>query len=251
MALINCPECNKEISDKVKTCPNCGYPFVVEDTIKQVKSIGLSELVQKKKKLITIIAGMILLIIVSGTIYYQQTIKPKQMYGSAIELLEKGKYEDANKILSQITDYKDVKTIQKQIKYESIAYICITDLKNHLKNPDSLQVYDIEFYQEEVREYNKNLVKPNPNCVIKYSAENGFGGNTTGYALFASEDHTLFGTCDTLDKYEIDEDEYMDLMTCIAINTIMESLTKVGEVDLNRIKMVIKNETYSTIKIIE
>ena len=25
MALINCPECGKEISDTVKTCPNCGY----------------------------------------------------------------------------------------------------------------------------------------------------------------------------------------------------------------------------------
>ena len=25
MALMNCPECNKEISDTVKTCPNCGY----------------------------------------------------------------------------------------------------------------------------------------------------------------------------------------------------------------------------------
>ena len=24
MALINCPECNKEISDKAETCPNCG-----------------------------------------------------------------------------------------------------------------------------------------------------------------------------------------------------------------------------------
>ena len=26
MALINCPECNKEISDKATSCPNCGYP---------------------------------------------------------------------------------------------------------------------------------------------------------------------------------------------------------------------------------
>lgn len=25
MALIKCPECNKEISDKAKLCPNCGY----------------------------------------------------------------------------------------------------------------------------------------------------------------------------------------------------------------------------------
>ena len=27
MALINCPECKKEISDKVKDCPYCGFPF--------------------------------------------------------------------------------------------------------------------------------------------------------------------------------------------------------------------------------
>ena len=25
MALINCPECNKEISDKSEICINCGY----------------------------------------------------------------------------------------------------------------------------------------------------------------------------------------------------------------------------------
>lgn len=25
MALINCPECNKEVSDKTFKCPNCGY----------------------------------------------------------------------------------------------------------------------------------------------------------------------------------------------------------------------------------
>ena len=27
MALINCPECGKEISDKAITCPNCGIPI--------------------------------------------------------------------------------------------------------------------------------------------------------------------------------------------------------------------------------
>ena len=26
MALINCPECGKEISDRVVSCPNCGCP---------------------------------------------------------------------------------------------------------------------------------------------------------------------------------------------------------------------------------
>lgn len=28
MALINCPECKKEISDRVKACPHCGYPLI-------------------------------------------------------------------------------------------------------------------------------------------------------------------------------------------------------------------------------
>jgi len=28
MALINCPECGKEISDKALSCPNCGIPMV-------------------------------------------------------------------------------------------------------------------------------------------------------------------------------------------------------------------------------
>ena len=27
MALINCPECGKEISDKAKQCVYCGYPI--------------------------------------------------------------------------------------------------------------------------------------------------------------------------------------------------------------------------------
>ena len=27
MALIKCPECGKEISDRAKKCPNCGFPI--------------------------------------------------------------------------------------------------------------------------------------------------------------------------------------------------------------------------------
>jgi RNA polymerase subunit RPABC4/transcription elongation factor Spt4 len=240
LALINCPECNKEISDKVKVCPNCGYPFEDEEVIvEQEKSNSLNKLVNNKKMLY-IITGIILLIIVSGTVYYQQIIKPKQLYESAIALLEKGNYEDANKMLSKITDYKDVKTIQKQIKYESIVYTCINDFKKYLKNPDSLQMYEVTFYEDAKK----------PTCVIEYGAQNGFGGNNMGYALFSAEDHTLIGTCDTLDKSEIDLDEYSDLITCIAINVLQED-TPVGEVDLSRIKTVLKNEAYSTIKIIE
>ena len=30
MALINCTECGKEVSDRAKTCPNCGCPIIQE-----------------------------------------------------------------------------------------------------------------------------------------------------------------------------------------------------------------------------
>lgn len=32
MALINCPECGKEVSDKAGACPNCGYPIQLTDS---------------------------------------------------------------------------------------------------------------------------------------------------------------------------------------------------------------------------
>ena len=27
MALIECPECNKEVSDRAISCPHCGFPI--------------------------------------------------------------------------------------------------------------------------------------------------------------------------------------------------------------------------------
>lgn len=54
MALIVCPECGKEISDKVKACPHCGYPFQREsDTAApqpvEVTSVNFTSPEQKKK----------------------------------------------------------------------------------------------------------------------------------------------------------------------------------------------------------
>ena len=35
MALINCPECNKEVSDKAEMCPHCGYKLPKQNPIFQ------------------------------------------------------------------------------------------------------------------------------------------------------------------------------------------------------------------------
>lgn len=59
MALIACPECGKEISDKVKTCPHCGYPLVGEpqqeqstSTPQQVEVVLVKVDPKKSKKII-------------------------------------------------------------------------------------------------------------------------------------------------------------------------------------------------------
>ena len=36
MALIECPECSKEVSDKANACPNCGFPFNKEEKVKYI-----------------------------------------------------------------------------------------------------------------------------------------------------------------------------------------------------------------------
>ncbi len=38
MSLIQCPECGKEVSDKARSCPNCGYPIQsIKEEIRKVK----------------------------------------------------------------------------------------------------------------------------------------------------------------------------------------------------------------------
>ena len=59
MALINCPECSKEISDKVVNCPNCGYPLKDTEEInsnpQEVEVTGFKFKLNKNKIIITII----------------------------------------------------------------------------------------------------------------------------------------------------------------------------------------------------
>lgn len=51
MALVNCPECKKQISDAAEICPNCGYPILTRINWEMEKD----EKPQKSKKIYTII----------------------------------------------------------------------------------------------------------------------------------------------------------------------------------------------------
>jgi len=61
MALINCPECQKEISDKVKACPHCGYPFSNESSEETTQKVEVTNININSQKIKTIIIGTIII----------------------------------------------------------------------------------------------------------------------------------------------------------------------------------------------
>lgn len=299
MAMIHCPECGQEISDKAKKCIHCGK-VLIEEVIKTKKcsecgtenSLEATECVhcgcpfeeiaiqQEKetknqpkknmKKILISIVAIIIVAIIGVVIYNVKVVKPKNTYNEAVALLEKGKYDEANKLFSTIEGYSDVETIQEQLKYESYVYECINDWKQWLKNPDSFTLYDVAFYvdSESHGMYAQlslfgEVDYSYPAIVFRSGAQNGFGGNTTGYELFyyiKDEGYTCMGSCDSLDEDDYydskgelkDEDDgAMEVLLCKEINELRSEAQSVGNVDMDRLKTIIKNDNYSTIKIIE
>ena len=60
MALINCPECNKEVSDKAATCPSCGVTIAQHiEMEKHEKKLTTTQLTGKSLKLQSALSGII------------------------------------------------------------------------------------------------------------------------------------------------------------------------------------------------
>jgi DNA-directed RNA polymerase subunit RPC12/RpoP len=60
MALIKCPECGREISDKAAACPECAYPIkalTIEATAKRWKALELFGALAVVIGVVWIIAG--------------------------------------------------------------------------------------------------------------------------------------------------------------------------------------------------
>ncbi len=84
MSLINCPECGKQVSDKARSCPNCGYPIIGNTPSPTVngnptndseKPDYFTQVMQKQRKqkadraLKTVIAIAIFTLILAGGIF--------------------------------------------------------------------------------------------------------------------------------------------------------------------------------------
>lgn len=58
MALINCVECGKEISDQARACPNCGNPSEEQAKMQRVQDTN-----QQSSRVGCLIVGIIMMIL--------------------------------------------------------------------------------------------------------------------------------------------------------------------------------------------
>ena len=102
MALISCPECGKEMSDKALSCPACGYQLEMNTkTIEQVKVLPNNK---SNKKIVVVVVALILLI---ALIFGATAGRKIFLYNSAISCVEKGEIAEAKEKFAKIEDYKD------------------------------------------------------------------------------------------------------------------------------------------------
>ena len=92
MSLINCPECNKEISDSVKKCPACGYKIKKHKGQKEARILKTSK--QKILFKIILIIVIIVLLGVGGFFGYTNYIVPLNAYNAAKALVNEQKFDD-------------------------------------------------------------------------------------------------------------------------------------------------------------
>ncbi len=115
MALIKCPECGKEYSDKAPSCPNCGCPTNAESTS---TSTQVPEKTKKSPK--GIIIGIICAVVIVGGIFGYKLYsdnKKQKTYVDAQTLISAGNYDEGIKMLEGIKGYSGVdEAIEKALQ---------------------------------------------------------------------------------------------------------------------------------------
>lgn len=101
MALINCPECKKDISNKAKLCPQCGY-----DVSKHNRKVWI---MRNKRKILT--CAMILVILccclIGGYRVYEHFDKQEKLRKDSVYNSLRTKYNELNLAVNILKREKD------------------------------------------------------------------------------------------------------------------------------------------------
>lgn len=118
MALINCPECNKEISDTVKVCPGCGYKLA-----KKKKHTFFKTQKQKRIFVIALAVFVVLLLATGGVLGYKYYFVPLGNYNAAIALVDSKEFDTAIEEFEKLNEFKDSKEKVLETHYKKAEYL--------------------------------------------------------------------------------------------------------------------------------
>lgn len=110
MALIICPECGKEYSDRAKACPNCACPA---PHIGSMETSDNEAVQPKAKKKHSIIPSIILIALLAVGAWYAYRI---WLYHDGLNAMYSGNYSTARKRLENL-DYSDSKWVLNDISF--------------------------------------------------------------------------------------------------------------------------------------
>lgn len=119
MAIIQCPECKKEISDTAPSCPGCGYAFKTKPAEVIVKKKGIG------------CGGAILVVFIFAFIVYIISSSVNKVNKVDLTPEEKAKIEAAEKLKADL-----VKKFGEKGSVGMVHYY----LSGIMKDPDSLEL---------------------------------------------------------------------------------------------------------------
>ena len=170
MALIKCPECQNEVSDKAVSCPHCGCPIhtTKEDDKPNPKLASPKKEKVKHKRKGRIVVISLLLVLVVSIIAGAFLLYPKIRYKQAKTAEEERNYSKAEEIYLSLGDYQDSAERAEymawvQTETGSFLHSLKTGLSERWKPENNID----DIYTAPVSEV-QNMVKKELDAVIGY-----------------------------------------------------------------------------------
>ena len=157
----------------------------------------------------------------------------KIKYQQALAALELGDYETAYAAFSELGDYEDSAKQKDTVYYEALAFKSLFNVQQTLKNPASLRVTKVSFYDSGSE--NGEL-----DAVYEITATNSYGGSLGAYAY----DFRLYdGTDDSgmiSHSAYADPDDYVELLQQMLVDAILRKTIVETTVDVARMNRLLE-----------
>lgn len=175
MAMVQCPECGKEISDQADVCINCGYSMKKA----RKKSAG--------KRVLKVVRIVLPILIAIAVLFGVWKLLLPDLFTSADTFLARGDYQRAYEKTSN-EDEKALLLIENQV-----AVAC-QDVIDSLKDPTSFSLSEAAYIE-------------NSQLLLAVVGRNSYGGSVTNYWVYDYAGDGRYKYRDCLTDFEI-EDTY-------------------------------------------